>query len=75
MTSHSQRVRRAHFPLDTPTQESENSLEKSRLSGVAEVPSWKKMAVEDMGWGVNEKDSRTVGHRGGSEGERVWEGL
>lgn len=66
---------RAHFLLDTPTQEGENSLEKSRLSGVREIPGWKKMAVEDMGWGANEKDSRTAGHRGGSEGERLWEGL
>lgn len=52
VTSRSQRARRAHFLWDTPPHRRvENSLEKSGLSGVWEVPNWKKMVVEVMGWG------------------------
>lgn len=40
------------FPMGHPPHRRvENSLEKSGLSGVWEVPNWKKMVVEVMGWG------------------------
>lgn len=60
------------FPMGHPPRRRvENSLEKSGLSGVWEVPNWKKMVAEVMGWGVNENDSRTAGCRGGSDGKRL----